>query len=276
MPTQRFNLASCADRPIGLFDSGLGGLTVLSELKRRLPAEKFIYLGDTARTPYGSKGHDTIVRYSRECARFLLDRKIKALVVACNTSSAHALSELESHCPCPVIGTIEPAVRYALHASKGRRIGVIGTEATIASEVYQRRIAELAPEARIAAAPCPLFVPLVEQGMVDGEIVDKVIELYLAPLRAERIDTLILGCTHYPLLLARIAAFMGKEVAIVECSRAIADEMYRLLEDGGAFAPKGGAAKAEFFVTDALSRFNNLTRLCLGDASVQAERVELS
>lgn len=262
--------------PIGLFDSGLGGLTVLSELRRRLPSERFFYLGDTARTPYGAKGAETILRYSKECSRFLLNQEIKLLVIACNTASSVALSEIERYAPCPVVGTIDPAVDEALRQVRVGRIGVIGTQATITSRAYEKRISELNPDVEVASKACPLFVPLVEQGMFDGEIVDKVCELYLGEWKNIELDALILGCTHYPLLTQSIQKLLGPEIRIVACSTAIANKVASILNDQELETSEltDQSFKERYFVTDEVSRFNYLARLCLNDSSVEAVKVE--
>lgn len=260
--------------PIGLFDSGLGGLTVLRELRKALPREQFVYLGDSARAPYGSKSATTIQRYSQQCAEFLLNHQIKLLIVACNTASSLALEELAAICPCPVIGTIEPAVRTALSATRTGRIAVLGTRATIASGVYQTRLKQLQPHVEVFAQPCPLFVPLVEEGITTGPIVQQVIGLYLAELKALDVDTVILGCTHYPLLLDSLQQFLGPDVALVECSKAIAESVPQLL--GGAQISNSNPGMTQYFVTDEAARFTALARLFLGEESVSAVQVELT
>lgn len=269
MPSKR-------ELPIGIFDSGLGGLTVLKELRRRLPNERFIYLGDTARTPYGSKSRETIQRYSLECARFLLGREIKLLVVACNTSSSLALSELTDVCPCPVIGTIEPAVAAAMANGGARRIGVIGTKGTIASSAYQTRLSDLISEVTIFAKACPLFVPLVEEGIYSGPIVDKIVEYYLSDFRSADLDALILGCTHYPLLSVAIRSYLGSKVSIVECSSAIAVQVSALLDSEELWSPSRPLPPDDerYFVTDDVSRFNYLASLFLERHVVEAVQVQ--
>ncbi|MEA2649503.1 MAG: glutamate racemase, partial [Candidatus Binataceae bacterium] len=209
-------------RPIGVFDSGIGGLTVLKELTALLPGEDFIYLGDTARLPYGTKSNEVIVRYSRENTEFLLAKGIKLLVVACNTSSAVALGEIERHTMVPVIGVIDPGARAAVKASRTGKIGVIGTEATIASGAYTRAIQNLKPRAEIYTRACPLLVPLVEEGWTDNEIAERTVTHYLESLKASGIDTLLLGCTHYPLLRAMFERVLGPRVKIVDSAIATA------------------------------------------------------
>lgn len=264
------------DLPIGIFDSGLGGLTVFKELRRHLPNERFIYLGDTARTPYGSKGKETIQRYSLECAQFLQAQEIKLLVVACNTSSSLALDVLSAHCPCPVIGTIEPAVRQALSHDSVRRVGVIGTKGTISSAAYDEKLRGSGSALEVFTKACPLFVPLVEEGLYNGPIVEAVVEHYLEELRAKSLDALILGCTHYPLLAPTIIKFLGKQTRIVECSKAIAVEVETLL-NSLSLRREGNSAANEmekYFVTDDVDRFNYLASLFLEKRPVEAVHVE--
>ncbi|MFM1846977.1 MAG: glutamate racemase [Pseudomonadota bacterium] len=236
-----------------------------------MPAERFIYLGDTARLPYGTKGAATITRYSSECAGFLLRHRIKALVIACNTASSLALPTLQGELPCDVIGTIEPAVTAAVASTKRRGIGVIGTDATIASGAYERSIKALDPAVEVFSVSCPLFVPLVEQGMFEGEIVEKVVELYLGKFDLSRIDTLVLGCTHYPLLKGVIQRYVGSGITLVDSAYPIAQELGRILDERGlrasTSAEQGGAS---FYVTDEVSRFNRLAAILLGKERVTA------
>ncbi len=196
---------AAAGRAIGIFDSGVGGLTVLKRIAQRLPHEHLCYLGDTARVPYGTKSADTVIRYARSCAAKLTERGIKLLVVACNTASAYALDTLAAELPMPVLGVVEPGAREAVRCSKNGRVGVIGTAGTVASGAYTRAIAALNEDIRVYSKACPLFVPLAEEGWVRGEIPRSVAKTYLAELAASRIDTLVLGCTHYPLLRGPIA-----------------------------------------------------------------------
>lgn len=256
---------------IGLFDSGLGGLTVLRGMHRALPSCRYIYLGDNARFPYGTKGPSTIIRYARECANFLLRHEVGVIIVACNTASAAALSTLENELAVPVIGTVGPAVRRALETSRSGVIGVLGTNATIASGVYEHQLKDSDATARVVSQACPLFVPLVEAGMLSGEIVNKVVELYLAPLRAQGIDTVILGCTHYPLLIDAIRDYLGPDVQIVECSEAIASDVRKLLGDS---VPASSSPATQYFVTDQVGSFNFLASAFLEGQSVSAVRID--
>ena len=212
--------------PIGVFDSGVGGLTVVAALRKALPSEKILYLGDTARVPYGGKSAETVTRYSREISQLLLAEGAGLLVVACNTASALAVPELAPSSPVPMIGVLEPGAAAAVHATRSGCIGVIGTRATIASDAYGKAIRRLDPNARVIAESCPLLVPLIEEGLLEDPVTDAVLERYLEPLLREKIDTLVLGCTHYPLLKPAIARICGADVTLVDsaenCALAVA------------------------------------------------------
>jgi glutamate racemase len=221
-----------SDAAIGVFDSGIGGLTVARSVIQRLPHESVVYFGDTARVPYGPKSPDTVQRYSREIATFLQHEGVKAIVVACNTATAHALGTLRSEFDLPIIGVVEPGARAAVAASRAGRIGVIGTVGTIKSGAYERAIRELNPDVSILARACPLFVPLVEEGWTDHDATRLVAREYLAPFQAAEIDTLVLGCTHYPLLAPLIAEVMGPDVRLIDSAAETAAEAARTLERG--------------------------------------------
>ncbi len=268
--------SSQSEMPIGVFDSGLGGLTVLRELRKALPNERFIYLGDTARTPYGSKGRETIYRYARECAHFLLSQQVKMLVVACNTVSAVALDQLALDISVPIVGTIEPAAQEVKNLSDARCVAVIGTQATIASASYEAALIRADVQAQILPKACPLFVPLVEQGMYEGEIVDKIIELYLADIRGRNADTIILGCTHYPMLVKALRRYLGNQVRIVECSQAVAARVAVMLTDYDIRrqSTELQGDVEQYFVTDDVARFNSLASLFLQGRTVQAVQLE--
>lgn len=261
-------------RPIGVFDSGIGGLTVLKELTALLPGEDFIYLGDTARLPYGTKSNEVIVRYSRENTEFLLAKGIKLLVVACNTSSAVALGEIASHTMVPVIGVIEPGARAAVKASRTGKIGVIGTEATIASGAYTRAIQNLRPRAEIYTRACPLLVPLVEEGWTDNEIAERTVAYYLESLKASGIDTLLLGCTHYPLLRGVFERVLGARVRIVDSAVATAAEVREKLAALKLKRRGAGAGAQSFFVTETPDRFVRVGRRFIGPRVESAVRIE--
>jgi glutamate racemase len=261
-------------RPIGVFDSGIGGLTVLKELIALLPGEDFIYLGDTARLPYGTKSNEVIVRYSRENTEFLLAKGIKLLVVACNTSSAVALGEIARHTMVPVIGVIEPGARAAVKASRTGKIGVIGTEATIASGAYTRAIQSLRPRAEIYTRACPLLVPLVEEGWTDNDIAERTVAHYLESLKASGIDTLLLGCTHYPLLRGVFERVLGVRVKIVDSAIATAAAVREKLA-ALKLARRGEKAGAQsFFVTETPDRFVRVGRRFIGPRVESAVRIE--
>ena len=275
-PSKSLRTESSADnraRPIGVFDSGIGGLTVLKELTALLPGEDFIYLGDTARLPYGTKSNEVIVRYSRENTEFLLAKGIKLLVVACNTSSAVALGEIERHTMVPVIGVIEPGARAAVKASRSGKIGVIGTEATIASGAYTRAIQNLKPRAEIYTRACPLLVPLVEEGWTDNDIAERTVTHYLESLKASGIDTLLLGCTHYPLLRGMFERVLGPRVKIVDSAIATAAAVREKLAALNLPRHGGGGAQS-FFVTETPDRFVRVGRRFIGPRVESAVRIE--
>lgn len=276
-PARSSQAAASADnraRPIGVFDSGIGGLTVLKELTALLPGEDFIYLGDTARLPYGTKSNEVIVRYSRENTEFLLAKGIKLLVVACNTSSAVALGEIERHTMVPVIGVIDPGARAAVRASRTGKIGVIGTEATIASGAYTRAIQKLKPRAEIYTRACPLLVPLVEEGWTDNEIAERTITYYLESLKASGIDTLLLGCTHYPLLRGVFERVLGPRVKIVDSAIATAAAVREKLAALKLARRDGGGGAQSFFVTETPDRFVRVGRRFIGPRVESAVRIE--
>ncbi len=262
-------------RPIGVFDSGVGGLTVYRALRARLPQESFVYLGDTARIPYGTRSPETVRRYAREDAEFLLRCGVKVVVVACNTASSLALTLLQDECPVPVVGVIEPGARAAVAVTRVGRIGVIGTEATIASTAYPRAIQAVAPGVQVWARSCPLFVPLVEEGWAAHPVTAMVANEYLAPLCQARIDTLVLGCTHYPLLAATIQQVVGAGVTLVDSGACAAQEVAALLEQRAAVAPPEAPPSTRFYVTDASDRFRSVATLCLGEPVTQLEMVRI-
>jgi len=219
--------------PIGVFDSGIGGLTVVSEMMRQLPHESIIYFGDTARVPYGPKSPDTVRRYSHEITSFLRAEGVKAVVVACNTATAHALPMLRDELPFPVVGVVEPGARAAVEASRGGGVGVIGTKGTIASGAYERAIRALAPDIHITVRACPLLVPLVEEGWTDAEATDIIAREYLSPMSAAHIDTLVLGCTHYLFAADTLRALVGDQVQLMDTATPVARRTYSLLHATG-------------------------------------------
>ncbi len=257
--------------PIAIFDSGIGGLTVLAALRTRLPGEIFVYLGDTARLPYGTKSRDTVVRYTHKAVQLLASFEPKLLVVACNTASAAALEELERSSRVPVVGVIEPGARAAV-ARSGGRVGVIGTESTVASGAYPRALRALRPSLDVRVQACPLFVPLAEEGWFDHPVTREVARIYLEPLVTAGIDTLVLGCTHYPLLVPAIRAVVGDAVALVDSASAVAEEV---AVQAGAATSHAAAGGVRILVTDAAPRFQRLAGLILGEGAASLEMVDL-
>jgi glutamate racemase len=251
--------------PLGVFDSGIGGLTVARALFERLPQESVIYFGDTARVPYGPKSPETVRRYSGEILAYLLHRGVKAVVVACNTSTAHALDHLRAHAPVPVVGVIDPGARAAVAATASGRIGVIGTAGTIASGAYERAIRALRPDATVVSQACPLFVPLVEEGWFDHPATALVAREYLQPLERAQVDVLVLGCTHYPLLKPLLAKVLGPTVRLIDSAEETANAVRRELETAGMLAPSGGRPTHQFVVSDDEPHFRRVGARFLGE-----------
>lgn len=256
---------------IGVFDSGVGGLTVVSALRRRLPGESILYLGDTARLPYGSKSPDTVTRYTRRNIEFLTGRGVKAVVVACNTASALALPNLDMH-EVPTFGVIEPGARKAAAVSRGR-VGVIATEATVRSDAYPKALRAIRPDLEILSQPCPLFVPLVEEGWHDDPVTEEVARRYLKPLLDEGIDTLVLGCTHYPLLVPVLQRVAGPDVTLVDSAEVVAEMVASGLIEKHLEATHPPAH--HFCVTDTGETFQRIARRILQDPGVALEWVEV-
>ena len=249
---------------IGVFDSGIGGLTVLQKIIETLPNENTVYLGDTARAPYGTKSVETVLRYSFENTEFLVQKGVKAVVVACNTSTAIALPPLRDSLSIPVIGVIEAGVRKAIKITKNKKVGVIGTEATIHSGAYTRALKQADAGVEVYSRACPLFVPLVEEGWTDNDVVQMTVKAYLGSLKQSGIDTLILGCTHYPLIKKVIRSFMGSDVRLVDSAEETAKEVESELKKGVLTRKKSNAVHS-FFVTDAPERFIKIGRRFLGE-----------
>lgn len=254
--------------PLGVFDSGLGGLTVVREIAAALPNERIIYLGDTARVPYGARSAATVVRYAQGCARALVREGIKALVVACNTVSAVALDELRAELDLPVLGVIEPGARAAVSASKRLRIGVLGTVGTVSSGAYPRAVLSVSTRAEICAHAAPLLVPLAEEGWLEGEVPRLAVRRYLEPLAAAEVDVVVLGCTHYPLLQETIEhearAMIGAHVRVVDSAHATAHELAALLADRALRATRTTRGDIELLVTDRPRSFADMTARFLG------------
>lgn len=260
MPAQ----SASSDRPIAVFDSGIGGLTVVSALRRELPGEDIVYLGDTARVPYGGKSRATIERYSEEIASMLVAEGAKMVVVACNTASALALSRLREVLPVPVEGVIGPGVEAALAATHTGHVAVIGTKATVGSGAYASALHASRPDIRVTSMACPLLVPLVEEGLFDDAVTDAVLERYLADIRAGDVDALVLGCTHYPLLSRAIARAAGPKIALVDSAANCARVVARHLDDAGLRAPAGKTGSLDISFTDTPDGFLSVVRSALG------------
>ncbi len=262
---------------IGVFDSGIGGLTVMRELLKILPRESIVYLGDTARVPYGNKSRETVLKFSTENVLFLLHHRVKLVVIACHTASSYALPFLERHFKHPILGVVEPGVEMALRSTRSGRIGVIGTQATVGSGAYLQAFARRHASVKVAQVPCPLFVPLVEEGHLDDPITLQVAREYLRPLGQAHVDTLILGCTHYPLLKKVIAGVMGPKVSLVDSARQVALKAKEVLRSLGLERPAASPRSSpRFFVTDEPRHFEALSSRFLGRPTAgRVTRVDL-
>ncbi len=262
------------DNPIGVFDSGIGGLTVVRALTERLPHEWIIYFGDTARVPYGPKSPDVVRQYAIQDAAFLTSKSVKLIVVACNTVSAVALDEVEKRNPMPVLGVISPGAQAAVVATKNKRIGVIGTVGTIVSQAYTRAIHSLDSLIEVISRPCPLFVPLAEEGLANHPATEMLTNEYLKPLLAQEIDTLVLGCTHYPLLKHTIEKVVGPQITLIDSAEATALEVEKLLAREGLLTRNNGTPRHEFFVSDLPHRFRELGERFFGEPLESVTKVE--
>ena len=260
-------MTDIAHAPIGVFDSGVGGLTVAREIMRQLPDERIIYFGDTARVPYGSKSKETIIRFSRQIVRFLKSKGVKALVVACNTASALALEEIQAQEELPMIGVLKPGAKVAAEATKNGKIGVIATESTIASQLYTKVIRHHCPHAQVFGKACPLFVPLVEEGLLHDTVTDEIASRYLSVLKEKYIDTLVMGCTHYPLIRSTIARTMGDEVTLVNPAYETAVQLRTLLRsmemDCDGEQEVRVEEKYQFYVSDMAEKFSSFAGFIL-------------
>jgi len=252
-----------ASDPIGVFDSGVGGLTVVKALRELLPNERIIYLGDTARVPYGSKSASTVQRYSLEMAEMLANENAKVIVVACNTASSVALAKLEENFPVPVIGVIRPGAEAAINTTRNRHIGVIGTRATIKSGAYEKALHDLDPNVHVTSRACPLLVPLIEEGWLQDELTDRAITRYLEPFVEEGVDTLVLGCTHYPLLAPAIGRAFGSTITLVDSAKNCARAVQQLLDRKNLRAPLENHGGLEVALTDAPDNFLSVAKEAL-------------
>lgn len=266
------------DAPIGVFDSGFGGLTVVREIMRQIPNEKIVYFGDTARVPYGSKSKETVTRFSRQITHFLQTQNVKTIVVACNTASAYALDELEKEIDIPMIGVVKPGAKVAADVTKNGKIGVIATNATIGSEIYTTYIKKLKPEVSVTGKACPLFVPLVEEGLLEDPVTDEIASRYLLELIDIDIDTLILGCTHYPLIRNTIQRVVGERVTLVNPAYETARELKILLEKKGILQDKKpdlGENRYQFFVSDGAEKFKTFANSILKYGILSAKTISI-
>ncbi len=261
-------------KPIGVFDSGVGGLTVVKELIHQMPGEDLIYFGDTARVPYGIKSQETVIRFSIENILFLLKQDVKLICVACNTVSSFALPVIKNHFKIPIVGVITPAIREAVYATQNKRLGVIGTRGTISSHAYEKEIKNLDPEIKVTALSCPLFVPFAEEGLLSGSAVEEVAANYLKPLKAARVDTVILGCTHYPLLKPVIRKILGEKVKLIDSAKQVAIEVKKILSAEGELSNSRNG-KHEFYVSDNPEWFTGLAKRFLGRPIRGAKRVNV-
>ena len=266
------------DAPIGVFDSGVGGLTVAKEIMHQLPDEKIVYFGDTARVPYGSKSRDTVTRYSRQIVRFLETHQVKTIVVACNTASAYALDEIEKEIDIPMIGVVRPAVEVASKTTRNGRIGVIATQATIDSRVYSTYIKQISPDMDVIGKACPLFCPLVEEGLLEDPVTDEIARRYLLELVDIGIDTLILGCTHYPLIRKTIARVVGDGVTLVNPAYETARELKEMLLEKDlltAKKPDLGTDRYRFFVSDGAEKFKTFANSIIKYGILSAKTINI-
>ena len=266
------------DAPIGVFDSGVGGLTVAREIMRNLPSEKIVYFGDTARVPYGSKSKDTVIRYSRQIIHFLEEQQVKAIVIACNTASAFALDAVKDELNIPVLGVIEAGAKVAAKETRNKRVGVIGTLGTVGSGIHEAYLKQLDPEITVIGKACPLFVPLVEEGWLHDPVTTEIASRYLQELKDKEIDTLILGCTHYPLIRSTIREVMGEGVRLVNPAYETARELkgllqhYHILNDE---EPHLGENKYQFYVSDGAEKFKHFANSIIKYGILSAKTIKI-
>lgn len=263
------------EKPIGVFDSGIGGLTVVKRIAASLPEENIVYFGDTARVPYGSKSNDTVIEYSIEDAKFLMQKNVKAIVVACNTASSIAMKELKKKFDVPIIGMIEPGAQTAVKSTKNKRVGVIGTRATISNKAYSNKIKELNPDIEVFETACPLFVPLAEEGWINHKATYEIAEEYLKDLRKKKIDTLVLGCTHYPILADVIQKVIGNDVKLVDSGIVAAEMIRNELDRTDLHTNSYSVGNQELYVSDIPTKFREVAELFLGKPVKDVKKVEV-
>jgi glutamate racemase len=268
-----------ADRnsPIGVFDSGIGGLTVAREIMRQMPEERIVYFGDTARVPYGNKSQETVIRFTGQIIRFLLTKDVKAIVIACNTATAYALDVVERELQLPIVGVIHAGAKIAAESTRNGKIGVIGTEGTIRSGGYTKAIKSMKPGVEVTGKPCPLLVPLVEEGLLHDSVTDEIASRYLSELKGKYIDTLVLGCTHYPLLRSTIGRLMGPEVTLVNPAYETALELKQILEDKNLICNKEETAEEKhcFYVSDLAEKFTSFASSILPEDVRETKQINI-
>jgi len=268
-----------SDKPIGVFDSGVGGLTVVREIMKQLPGEHIIYFGDTARLPYGSKSKETVIDYARQIKRFLETKDVKAIVIACNTASAHALETLQQEANVPVIGVIHAGAKTATDVTRNGRIGIIGTQGTVESKIYPRSIEKMRPGIQVFQRACPLFVPMAEEGLSEAQITEDVAHMYLDEMIANDVDTLVLGCTHYPLLIPTIKKVMGEHVTLVNPAYETARELKGLLRENGLLnqdeCPREDKAN-EYYASDLAYKIKEFAESILPEEDINAVKVDIT
>jgi len=271
-------MTDISSAPIGVFDSGIGGLTVAREIMRQLPNEKIVYFGDTARVPYGSKSQDTIIRFSRQIVRFLRTQDVKAIVVACNTASSYAIDTLEKELDIPIIGVVHPGAKAAVEATQNKKIGVIATEGTIGSGIYSRVIGDMDADCKVIGKPCPLFCPLIEEGLWVDPVTDEIARRYLEELIDIDIDTLILGCTHYPLIRSTLQKIVGDKVTLVNPAYETARALGELLHKNNIANPSHpelGTEQYRFFVSDGAEKFRNFANSIIKYGILSAKVIDI-
>lgn len=264
--------------PIGVFDSGVGGLTVAREIMRQIPNERLIYFGDTARVPYGNKSKETVTKFSKQIVRFLKTQHVKAIVIACNTASAYALDEIEKELDIPIIGVVKPGARVAAEVTKNKKVGVIATAGTIQSRIYTDYIQGIQKDIQVIGKACPLFVPLVEEGLLEDPVTDEIATRYLNELKDIDIDTLILGCTHYPLIRSTLGRIMGESVTLVNPAYETARELKELLAGEGLLNPSTkrlGTNQYQFFVSDGADKFKTFANSILKYGILSAQIIHI-
>jgi len=271
-------MAENKNAPIGVFDSGIGGLTVVREIMRQMPSEDIVYFGDTARVPYGSKSKDTILRYARQIIRFLKTKDVKAIVIACNTASAYALDTVVKESDIPIIGVIESGARMAINSTRNGKVGVIGTQGTISSGIYPKTMKDIDGKVDVVQKACPLFVPLVEEGLLHDTVTDEIASRYLSELKAKYIDTLVLGCTHYPLLRSTIGKIMGDDVTLVNPAYETAIELKQLLTYNNMLhdsTDENHKAEYRFYVSDLADKFADFATSILPNEIKSTNKIEI-